>query len=191
MCIPVLQGLVECGGQFIQVFEAPSFERQRTQLLPPRLDQVQPASILRDEQDLDFRPSRQGEFDLSADMNTEIVFDDQPAIGRELHEDLLQQLNVAGAVSTWAHQNRSLSSRRFERSMSPQLASASIIWFKRGSIGSHDPLFARIGFYCDGTHLIHANDPCSWRTSQVRSDDTPLFSTNSGSCFSASWNQLC
>jgi hypothetical protein len=40
MCIPVLQGLVECGGQFIQIFKTFSLQCQGAQLLPPRFDLI-------------------------------------------------------------------------------------------------------------------------------------------------------
>jgi len=123
-------------------------------------------------------------------MNTKIIFNDQPAIRRKLYKDLLQQLNMTSTISTWAHQNGGLSSGRFKSTVCPQLTSTAIIWFKGCSIRSHDPFFTWIGLDCDGSQLIHTKDTCAWNMGQVSCDDAPLFSTNCGSCFSASWNQL-
>jgi hypothetical protein len=50
--------LVQSQRRFIQVFKGFAFEVQGMQLLPPRLDQVEPAGIIRDETKLDFWPSR-------------------------------------------------------------------------------------------------------------------------------------
>jgi len=55
MSIPVIQSLVQSQGQFVQVLKTFPFKRQRTQLLPPWLNQVQPAGVLRDKQGLDIR----------------------------------------------------------------------------------------------------------------------------------------
>ena len=66
----------------------------------------------------------------------------------------------------------------------------SIIGFKSSPIGSQYPFFSRICFHRNGSHFVHTNHPSSRQRGRVGCDDAPLFSTNSGSCFSASWNQL-
>src|SRR5512139_3024338 len=99
MSIPVIQSLVQGQRQFIDVFETPAFERQRPQLLPPWFNQVEPAGILGNELNLDLRPGSQGQLDFTAGMNDQVVFNNQPALGRKLAYHLFQQLNVAGAVS--------------------------------------------------------------------------------------------
>jgi len=162
MSIPISQGLIESGCQFIQRFKASSFERQRTQLLPPRLNEIEPAGILGNELDLHFGPGCQSQFHLSRGVNTEIVFDDQPAIRWEFNEDLLQQLNMTGTVSSWTHQNRCLPGGRFKRPMRPQLTSATIVRFKGRPIETQFPFFARVGLDRQRSQLIDANDPCSW-----------------------------
>jgi hypothetical protein len=52
MSIPVIQCCLQGFAQFIQRFETPALERQGAYLLPPRLNQVQPAGVLRNELNL-------------------------------------------------------------------------------------------------------------------------------------------
>lgn len=91
MLVPVVK-IVQGVRELIQVIEASSFQSQGAQLLPPRLDQVQPAGIFGDELDLHFGPSRQSQFGLLADVDRQVVFDDQPAFGRKGSHDHLQQM---------------------------------------------------------------------------------------------------
>ena len=42
MNIPVLQGLVQSRGPFVESLEAAAFDGQRLELLPPRLNQIEP-----------------------------------------------------------------------------------------------------------------------------------------------------
>jgi len=48
MSVPIVQSSIQGLYQFVDGLEAPTFESQRAQLLPPGLDQVQPTSILGD-----------------------------------------------------------------------------------------------------------------------------------------------
>jgi hypothetical protein len=69
MLVPVIQTTIQRLGQFVQGLKAMPFECQRTQLLLPRLDQVQPTSILGDELQLHFRPGSQSQLDLAANVD--------------------------------------------------------------------------------------------------------------------------
>src|SRR5438045_4876502 len=75
--------------------------------------------------------------------------------------------------------------------MHPDFAPATVIWLKGGSVRSSFPLLPRIGFDGYRSHFIHTNHSRPRAGGEIGRDDAPLFSTNSGSCFSASWNQLC
>jgi len=191
MIIPINKSILQRIYQFISRFKAAAFECQRTKLLPPRFNQVQPTSILGNELYLQFGPSSQGQSGLSTLMNREIVFNNQPTVGWKLANNLFQELNVTDAISTRTHQNRCLSSRRLKRTMNPHFASATVIGLKSCSSRSQLPFFTRIGLDGYWTHFINTDDPCSGRRRHISLDYAPLFSTNSGSCFSASWNQLC
>ena len=191
MIIPINKSFLQRLYQFISRLKATALERQRTKLFPPRLNQVQPTSILGQEQNLQFGPSRQGQSGLSSLMNREIVFNDQPPVGRKLADNLFQELNVAGTIATRTQQNRRLSSSWFERTMNPHFTSATIIRLKCRSPWTQLPFFARISLDGYGTHFINTDNACSRRRRHISPDYAPLFSTNSGSCLSASWNQLC
>jgi hypothetical protein len=191
MIIPINKSLMQRIYQFISRFKATAFERQRTKLFPPRLNQVQPTSILGNELYPQFGPSSQRQSGLSTLMNSKVVFNNQPTIGRKLADNLFQELNVAGAISTRAYQDRCLSGSWFKRSMNPHFAAATIIRFESSSSWSQFPFFTRVGLDSYWTHFINTDDSCSRRRCHISLDYAPLFSTNSGSCFSASWNQLC
>ena len=100
---------------------------------------------------------------------------------------------IEGETSYLEMETRSPSLYRWPAQMhrAPNMASASIIRLKRSPMRAFDPLFSRIGFCTQRTKFIDTNDTgfLWWR--QVKAEDGPLFSTNSGSCLSASWNQLC
>lgn len=121
-------------------FKAPSFERQRLQLLPPGFNQVQPAGILGQEQDLNFRPGGQGQPHQATGMDRQIVFDEQPAVGWELDYDLLQQLEVTKTIPSGAGQDGGLPAGRLKSPMDPQLAASAIVGLKG------DPLLAKLPF---------------------------------------------
>ena len=114
MSIPVIQRRIQGLGQFVQGLESPALESQRAQLLPPGLDQVQPAGILRDELNLNFRPGSQREPGLATGVDAQVVLDNQPAVGWKLNHDMLQQLDVAGTISAGAQNHRRLPRGRFK-----------------------------------------------------------------------------
>jgi len=191
MLVPVIQTSIQRLGQFVQVLKTVSLQSQGAQLLPPRLDQVQPTSILGNELQLHFRPGGQSQLDLPTDVNRQVILDDQPTVGRKGEHDFLQQLNVAGTVSSGTEQRNRLSSGWLKGTMHPQLSTSSIIGFKDRPVWTDLPFFSGICFDRNRSHFIHTDHPGAWKRGQVSRYDAPLFSTNSGSCFSASWNQLC
>lgn len=186
MQIPVRQRFIQRLGQFVEGFKPAALERQGTQLLPPGFNQVQPTGVLRDELDLNFRPGGQSEFDLLAGVNGQVVFDQQPTVRRKLQDHLLQQLEMTGAIPSWAHPDRGLPAGWLKGSMHPQLAASAIIRFKGGPLGTYLPFFARIGLNRQRPQLVQADHSGAFRWRQIGCDDAPLFSTNWGSCFSAS-----
>ena len=97
--VPVVESIIQGLGQLILGLETASFQRQRTKLLLPWLNQVQSTSILWDELQLHFRPSGQSHFHRSAGVDGQVILNDQPAIGWECGHNLIDQLNVAGAVA--------------------------------------------------------------------------------------------
>jgi hypothetical protein len=109
MLVPVIQTAIQSLGQLIEGLKVMSLQGQRTQLLPPRLDQVQPTSIFGNELQLHFWPGSQSQFDLVADMDRQVILNNQPTIGRKSDHDFLQELNVAGTVPSRTEQRNGLS----------------------------------------------------------------------------------
>jgi hypothetical protein len=190
MNIPVINCPIQRLGQFIQGLETLSFERHRTELLPPGFDQVSPACIIQDEHDLDVWPGRQHQSDLTNGVNAQVVFDEQSTISRKTSDHALQQLDVAGAIPAGTHEDGSFSSSRFKQAMHPQLTSATTIGFKSGPVRTQLPFFALIGLDRNRPHFIQAQRSDARQMRDISRNGAPLFSTNSGSCLAASWNQL-
>src|SRR3990172_1952321 len=188
--VPVIHSFLQGLRDFFQGLKAATLEGQGLQLFPPGFDQVQPTGVLGQEQDLNFGPSRQSQLHLATGMDRQIVFDQQPTVSRKLDHQGLDQVNMTEAVSARAGENGGLSACRFESAMRPELATPTIIRLKGCPMIALQPFFARISLHRQGSHFIDADHPrAGWRH-YVRRDNTPLFSTNCGSCFSASWNQL-
>ena len=175
MIIPINKSFLQRLYQFISRLKAAALECQRSKLFPPRLNQIQPTSVLGQEQNLQFGPSRQCQSGLSAFMGRKIVFNNQPTVGRKLADDQFQELNVAGAITTQAHQNRGLSRRRFERSMNLHFPAAAVIRLKSCSPWTQLPFFARISLDGNRAHFINTNDTCSRRRRHISLDYAPPF----------------
>ena len=99
MSIPVSQGCGQSQHQFIGGLKTLALEGQGAQLLPPGFDEIEPAGVGRDEEQLNFRPSGQGQFDLSAFVDTQVILDNQPTVSGEAPDDLLEELNMTGAIA--------------------------------------------------------------------------------------------
>ena len=190
MSIPIINTLIQSQSQFIQVLKTLTFERQRAELLPPGFNQVQPTGILGQEHDLNVGPGRQRQSDLPTSMNAQIIFNEQPTVGRKACDHHLQQLDMTGAVPPWAQQNGCFSRGWFKQPMHPQLAPASIVWLKRSSVWPQLPFFPWVGLDGNRSHFIQAQRTSVRQRGDISGYDAPLFSTNSGSCLAASRNQL-
>jgi len=161
MNIPVIQNGIQSLGQLIQPFEGLSLEGQGAQLFPPWLNQVQPASVLGDELNLDLGPGRQSKSGLTTGMDAQVVYDDQPAIRWELGDDLLQQPDVTGAVAAGAQYDGRLPSSRFECPMDPQLTPPTVVRFEGRPLAPYLPLLPTVGLDGYGTHFVQADHPGS------------------------------
>ena len=190
MGIPIIDRCIQGQGQLVRGLKPAPFQCQGAQLLPPRLNQVQPTGVFGDELQLHFGPGGKGQFSLFADMDRQVFYDDQLSLDGKGSHDLFQQLHMTGTIPAWTEQGYRLSRRWLKSTMHPQLPATSIVWFKGCSVGAGLPFFSRIGFDRSRSHFIATDYSYAWQWVQVRLDDAPLFSTNWGSCFSASWNQL-
>ena len=189
--IPIVQRAMKGINNLICRFKPTTFEGQSLELLPPGFDQIEPASILGNELKAYLGPSQQGSLDIAAFMNDEVVFDDQPTVTRKDSNHLLQQLNMRGTIARRATKNCGQASSWFEGAVNPDGAATTVVRFEGGPVRSDLPLLTRVGFSSNRSQFVKAdNSSARWRP-QVCPDDAPLFSTNSGSCLSASWNQLC
>ena len=102
MLIPVRRSLHDGFDDGVDVPKPAAFEGQAAQLLPPGLDQIQPAGILRDEQHCDLGPRDQRGLCLPREMRAQIISDQHPLPCGIGLQHLLQELNEAGAVPSWA-----------------------------------------------------------------------------------------
>lgn len=186
MSIPVVQRIPKCLFQLSSCFKAPSLQGQRLQLLPPGLNQIEPAGILRDELKLYLWPSQKSHCDLSGCMGGEVVFNDEPVVRRKLENHLFQQQNMTPAIPTVACYDRGLSCSRFKGPVDPKLPASPIIRLKGGTNRLWNPLLSRIGLGCQGSQFIDTDDTRSGPRRNISIDYGPLFSTNSGSWRSGS-----
>ena len=95
MLIPVRRSLHDGLDDGVDALKPASFEGQAAQLLPPGLDQVQPAGLRRDEQHGDLGPCDQRGLCLPREVCAQIISDQHPLpCGRGL-QHLLQELALS------------------------------------------------------------------------------------------------
>jgi hypothetical protein len=191
MSVPVVKSRKQRLRQFCACFKPAAFKSQRFELLPPGLNQIQPAGISGNEKHLYLRPCQQSQLGLTTMMSTQIVLDNQQAVSGKLCNDLFKQADMAGAVASVTQNQRRLPGCWFKCTMHPQCATSPIIWLKSSTMGTGFPFFTRISFGRQRPQLINADDTGIWQRSGIGTNYRPLFSTKSGSWVSASWNQLC
>ena len=191
MSVPVIKGTMKGINNLIRRFKTTTHESQSFELLPPRFNQIEPASILGYELKANLWPSQQGGLHISAFVNNEIVFDDQPAVAGKSGNHLFQQLDMRGAIARRATENRGQTGGWFEGTMDPNRTATTVVGRESSSIWPQLPLLTGVGFCGKRPQFIQADNSSTWRRPQVGPDDGPLFSTNSGSCLAASRNQLC
>ncbi len=124
-------------------------------------------------------------------VGRQVVFNEQPPIRRELAHHHLYQANMTGAIPSGGCQDRRLAGSRLKSAMHPDLPTPPVVGLKGGPMASGYPFLSGISLHGQRPQFVYADHPRPrWRL-HVRRNDGPLFSTNCGSCFSASWNQLC
>lgn len=188
--IPVVQSGIQRLMQLIDGFKALAFECQRAQLLPPRLNQVQPGGVLGSELDLDFRPGEQSGFDIPTMMRTQIILDQQPTLGRKYRQHMLQKPDMAGSIPLVTQDNSGLSGSRFKGAMHPDDPTPPVVRFIGRSKLRGFPFGTRISLHRQGSQFIQTDRAQSGQAVEIGGNYRPLFSTKWGSCCWASWNQL-
>ena len=103
---------------------------------------------------------------------------------------LFQKLDMTGAVPFVGEYKGGLTRFWFKGTMHPDFATPTIIRFEGCSRLFEDPFRSGVSFRCQRSQFIQADRAGSLGSGQVSRYDEPLFSANSGSCFSGSWNQL-
>src|SRR6187431_259376 len=131
--IPVINACQQRLSQLVDIRKAPSIEGQRTQLLPPRLNQIEPRRILGNELNLNFGPSEQGSLDIFTMMRRQVVLNNQPTLGRKLPQHAFEQAQMRVAIALGREQNGSLPTRRFKGAMHPEYTAPTIVRFKGGA----------------------------------------------------------
>lgn len=191
MSVPILKAFAKGINKLTDIFKPSPFEGQGLQLLPPRFDQIEPTRIFRDKLNSDFRPSYQSSSDISGLVNGQIVFNNEPAVTGKSVYHLFQQLDMRCAIPSLAAQDSRQTRGRFECAMEPDSAASAVIGLESGAIRAQFPFLTGIGLASDRAQFVDADDTRTAGRLNIGPDYGPLFSTNSGSCLSGSWNQLC
>ena len=189
MLIPIRGRLHHRGDELIDVRKPASLEGQTAQLLPPRLDQIQPARILGNEPQRDLRPSDQCRLRVPREVGTQIVGDQHPLPRGISLQHLLQELREARAITPRATQRGGQASRRLKGAQHPHAAPAAVVRGKGGAARAFLPDLTGIRLGTYGPEFVEANDPPLRARLRVGLDDGPLFSTKAASTLT--WNQLC
>lgn len=142
------------------------------------------------EEILDFRPGQQGGSHVTTRINAQVLFDSQPALRRKGGHHLLQQLDGCGTIASVREDDGGLAVCRFNGAIHPEFGASPIVWCKGGSQLCWHPRLTGISLDRQRSPLIDTDEARPGQRRHIGPNDGPLFSTNSGSCRSASWNQL-
>jgi hypothetical protein len=189
--VPILKAVIKGIDELISVLKPTSLEGQGFELFPPRFNQVEPTSIFRDKLNSDFRPGDQSCSNISGLVNSKIVLNYEPAVTGEDGDHLLQQLDVRSAITGGTAQDGCQTCGWFKCPVDPDITTTAVIRLERSPIRTHFPFLTRISFDGDRSQFVDTDDTCTAGRLDIGPDYGPLFSTNSGSCLSGSWNQLC
>lgn len=94
------------------------------QLLPPRLHQIQPGRIFRQQLHLDLPPRRQGESTLPVDVDAGVVLREDPTVGRTLLGYTFNQPDIASAVLMLSREDQVCPGGRLEGAVDSSLTVA-------------------------------------------------------------------
>ena len=175
MFIPAHQGSIERITQFVNVCEAPSFQRQRTQLFPPGFYEIQPTDVLGNELRSDLGPRGQSQGGLTTVMRSQVIRNQQPVLCWEVCHDFAQQLNMTGAIPARTQQEGRLARRRLKGTQHPQGATASMVRLKGCAIQASLPLLSRTGLGKQRPQFVYTNHACVLWRRHIGRDYAPLF----------------
>jgi hypothetical protein len=191
MSIPILKAVAKGIDELVSVLKAAPFKGQSFELFPPWFNQVEPTSIFRDKLNSDFRPGDQSRSNIPGLVNRKIVLNYEPAVTGKGSDHLLQQLDVRSAITGGTAQDGCQTCGWFKCPVDPDITTTAVIRLESSPIRTHFPFLTRISFDGDRSQFVDTDDTCTAGRLDISPDYGPLFSTNSGSCLSGSWNQLC
>jgi len=125
--VPVRERLLHRLLKVVGCLEPASLEGKALQLLPPWLDHVHPTRVFGQELRLDLWPGEQRGLHVPAGMRGEVVLNHQPSFSRKPVEHLLEQLEMARAITSLRDDHRRLAGRGLEGPMHPARAAPPII----------------------------------------------------------------
>jgi hypothetical protein len=189
MRIPIHRGPHDGLDDLVAMPKTPALQGQAAQLFPPRFDQVQPAGICRQQQQLYFGPGQQGSLRLAREVGAQILGNQDPFLRRIRPQDLLQELHEASAVPSRAAQCGSQAGGRLEGAQHPHAAAPAIVRGKGRPARATQPHLPRVGLGTYGAEFVEADDPPRRDRLRVGLDDRPLFLAKAAS--TVTWNQLC
>jgi len=170
-------GPAEAGG----IREGPPCEGATIQDSPPAFDQVQPGSAGRQAMAVEPWMPKVPQQALGAGVDGAVIDDHVDRSCRNPCVHLLHQLNERGAVPALAHVEQPPARRRDECPEAPHGASASILRLVMRPMSGFRPLpLGRIALRRHRPRLIHTEHAAPRRRGGVATDNSPLFSGNSG-----------
>lgn len=165
----------------IDTLEAAAKERQRTQLHPPGLDEIEPGRVRRLEQEPYTRMSQGPQPRCQGTMDRKVIqnhdqFSSWPDLGYAMQKS--SKLSTAPTrCALGIGQTRS----RFKRSEGPKTLASSIVWWNTGTLSRFCPTPRRISLCANRSHFIYTQHVRLSRWGYVTLDNGPLFSANCGS----------
>src|SRR5215475_242242 len=114
MSVPISRGSFDCLLNFRPSFKAATFERERAQRLPPRLDQIEIGGILRLKDELPTRMLQAKQEDITRAMCTQVINNriDTIEVLRQPLLDLLQEIDPINRRARPVGFRQSVSGRR-------------------------------------------------------------------------------
>jgi hypothetical protein len=175
MRIPIYRGPHNGLNDLVDMLKAPALQGQAAQLLPPRLDQVQPAGICGQQQQLHFGPGQQGSLRRAGEVGAQIIGDQDPFLCRIRPQDLFQELHEASTVPSRAAQCGGQAGGRLEGTQHPHAAAPGIVRGKGRPARATQSHLSRIGLGTYGAEFVEADDPPRRDRLHVGLEDRPLF----------------
>src|SRR5262245_25078455 len=192
MSIPISRGGFNCLLTFRPGFKAATFERERAQRLPPRLDQIEVCGILRLKDELPTRMLQTKQEDITRAMCAQVINNriDTIEIRRQPFLDTLKKVYPVECRACAVGLRQRLSGYWSKGAEDIAFITPPVVDLLSGSLRRSPrfglwlnprQLMSRIALGGDRTHFVHTDHRAVFRRVGVERFNEPLFLANSGS----------